>query len=132
MALRSLGFYMAASSAKAATGKLDWLKWLFVLILLVGTVVGNVYFDQYSMAVRAAAIIVVAIIMLLVAVRTRSGDAAWRFIKEARMEMRKVVWPTRQETTQTTLIVIVIVALMGLILWGVDTLFAYIVSMIIF
>lgn len=123
---------MAASSAKAATGKLDWLKWLFVLILLVGTVVGNVYFDQYSMAVRAAAIIVVAIIMLLVAVRTRSGDAAWRFIKEARMEMRKVVWPTRQETTQTTLIVIVIVALMGLILWGVDTLFAYIVSMIIF
>ncbi len=123
---------MSTSSAKASSGKLDWLKWLLVLIILAVAVVGNVYFDQYSSAIRAAAIIVLVIIMLLIAVTTKQGGAAWKFIKEARIEMRKVVWPTRQETTQTTLIVIVIVAIMGLILWGVDSLFAYIVSIIVF
>jgi preprotein translocase subunit SecE len=51
--------------------------------------------------------------------------------KEARIEIRKVVWPTRQETTQTTLIVVVMVILVGLILWAMDSTLSWSVSGII-
>jgi preprotein translocase subunit SecE len=51
--------------------------------------------------------------------------------KEARVEIRKVVWPTRQETTQTTLIVVAVVLVMSLLLWGVDSLLGWIVSLIV-
>lgn len=123
------------STQKPAQSSLffDGLKWLVVVALLALTVVGNIHYQaEYSPAIRAAVIIVVAIVMLLITVSTRKGGAVWGFLKAARMEMRKVVWPSRQETTQTTLIVIVLVAVMSLLLWGVDSLFAYIVTLIVF
>ena len=123
---------MAAQKPAQKNTAFDAIKWLGVAIVLVAAIVGNVYFDHYSAAIRAAVIIVVAIVMLLIAVTTAKGSAVWDFIKAARVEMRKVVWPTRQETTQTTILVIVVVAVMALILWGVDSLFAYIVSSIVF
>ena len=48
-----------------------------------------------------------------------------------RSEIRKVVWPTRQETTQTTLIVVAVVLVMALLLWGLDSLLGWLVSMIV-
>lgn len=109
----------------------DYLKWLVVLVLVVLSVVGNIHFDAYSSAIRAAAIIVVTIVALLVAVSTNHGAVAWRFLKDARMEMRKVVWPTRQETIQMTLIVAVIVIITALLLWAFDSIFALIISNIV-
>lgn len=106
-------------------------KWALVVALVAAAVVGNLYFSADSIAVRVAIMIVLAVAALLVAVTTFQGAAAWKFIKEARMEMRKVVWPTQQETVQTTLIVIVIVIIMALLLWGIDSLFALIVSNIV-
>ena len=52
-------------------------------------------------------------------------------MKEARIEIRKVVWPTRQETTQTTLIVVAVVLVMALLLWGLDSLLGWLVSLIV-
>lgn len=64
-----------------------------------------------------------------------SGGARWNFLaslaKEARVEIRKVVWPSRQETTQTTLIVVAVVLVMALLLWGLDSLLGWLVSMIV-
>ena len=107
------------------------LKWAVVVLMVIATVVGNLYFAAYPFAIRAAAIIVVAVLALLVAKTTTQGGFAWEFLKESRIEMRKVVWPTRQETLQTTGLVIVVVAIMSLILWGVDSLFALLISNII-
>ena len=59
------------------------------------------------------------------------GQAFFALAKEARAEIRKVVWPTRQETTQTTLIVVAVVLVMALLLWGLDTLLGWLVSMIV-
>jgi len=53
--------------------------------------------------------------------QTGKGRAAWRFFAEARAEVRKVVWPTRQETLQTSLAIFVGVFIMALILWAVDS-----------
>jgi preprotein translocase subunit SecE len=56
-----------------------------------------------------------------IALQTAPGRALWEFIADARMEVRKVVWPTRQETIQTTLIVMAMVVVVGLVLWLFDT-----------
>jgi len=76
----------------------------------------------------------VSALMLLalgVAATTTKGRAFLVLLKEANIERRKVVWPTRQETTQTTLIVIAVVILVAILLWGMDSLFAWVVSSVI-
>ena len=110
---------------------IDRLKWLAVLLIVIAMVVGNAYFSQYSLSIRVAAMIVAGIVALLIAKSTQKGQKAWAFMLETRIEMRKVVWPTRQETVQTTMVVIAIVVVMALILWGVDSLFALLISNIV-
>jgi preprotein translocase subunit SecE len=52
-------------------------------------------------------------------------------VKGSRTEIRKVVWPTRQETVQTTMIVVAFVVLVALLLWGLDSLLGWLVSLAI-
>lgn len=92
--------------------------------------VANAYFSQIPWAIRAAIGIVWLLILMAIALWTSQGQKAWKFIKAARVELRKVVWPTRQETTQTTLVVIVMVVVTAVFLWGIDTLFFWAVSLV--
>ncbi|MFA7555549.1 MAG: preprotein translocase subunit SecE [Spongiibacteraceae bacterium] len=112
-------------------GGVDSLKWLLVLVLIIAAVGGNVYYADQALMYRVLALLVIASIAAFVAVQTVQGAAFWKLAKEARTEIRKVVWPTRQETTQTTLIVVAFVILMSLILWGLDTLLGWLVSLAI-
>ena len=83
---------------------------------------------------RVAAVLALlglAVVAAFVAVQTTQGAAFWKLSKEARTEIRKVVWPTRQESTQTTLMVVAFVVVMALILWGLDTLLSWLASLII-
>ena len=119
---------MQQSQSKAT----NWFFWLVTLVLIVVAVAGNwLLAEQFSAPIRAVGVIIIVLVALFMWLRTNLGAAAWKLAKEARVEMRKVVWPTRQETLQTTLMVIVIVALLALILWGVDSVFALIISNII-
>jgi preprotein translocase subunit SecE len=123
---------MANMSAEKSVGTtLDWLKWSIVVALLAGSVVGNWYFQEVSLLIRVVAILAAAIVAGLIAVQTERGQGIWTLIKDARTEIRRVVWPTNQETTQTTLVVLVIVLVFALILWGLDSLLSWIVSSII-
>ena len=119
------------TAGAAANGLTNKLKWAVVVLMVVFAVVGNLHFAGSPLAIRAAALIVVGVVALFLAKTTSQGGMAWEFIKESRLEMRKVVWPTRQETIQTTGLVIAVVAIMSLILWGVDSIFALIISNII-
>lgn len=119
------------AEAVSQNKSLNGLKWSLVVILIAASVIGNLYFSADSLAIRATVLIVVFIVALLIAVNTSQGARAWGFIKESRAEMRKVVWPTRHETVQTTGIVIVIVIITALLLWGIDSLFALIISNIV-
>lgn len=110
---------------------LDTIKWVFVVLLVVAGVAGNIYFDDQSLLYRVLAMVAVAIVALLVALQTAQGDALWQLAKGSRAEIRKVVWPTRPEATQTTLIVVAFVVVMGLILWGLDSLIGKLVSLIL-
>ncbi len=117
------------SPVKQSSG-IDRLKWLLILILLIAGFVANSYFAQVPWPIRAAIGIVWLVILVAISLWTTQGQKAWAFIKAARVELRKVVWPTRQETTQTTLVVMAMVLVTALVLWGLDTLFFWAVSLV--
>lgn len=121
---------MNAKSETQGSG-LDSLKWLVVVALIVAAVGGNVYYADQSLLYRVLALLVIAIGAALVATQTVKGAAFWKLAKEARTEIRKVVWPSRQESTQTTLIVLAFVVVVALILWLLDTFLGYLVSLAI-
>lgn len=129
------GFYMSTVSDNHGTSKaLDKIKWLFVFILVVFVIWGNFYFAgpnsvyQPNVVVRIIGVILVAVLALLLAITTQKGKSLISFAKESRMELRKVVWPTRKEAIQTTLLIAVITIVVGLCLWGLDTFFFWAIS----
>ena len=109
-------------SNKAETSsRLDPLLWIVVVAIVLGGVYANSMFVAVNVLVRAVAGIALAGVFIAIAMQTERGRSAWDLAKEARVEVRKVIWPTRQETTQTTMIVVAVVILVGLILWGLDS-----------
>ena len=119
------------TSVENKAGSLDWLKWLVVAALLAGGVFANWYYQDEMLLLRVAGLLATAAVAILLALQTERGKAIWSLLKAARTEVRRVVWPTNQETTQTTLVVIAIVFVFALILWGLDSLLGWIVSSII-
>ncbi|WP_050660931.1 preprotein translocase subunit SecE [Gallaecimonas pentaromativorans] len=102
-------------------GALDVVLWILVVALLCGLVVVNHFYGQdTSMLIRAVIGVAAFAIAIGLAALTRKGKQALAFAKESRTEVRKVVWPTRQETVHTTLIIMAAVAVMGLLLWAMD------------
>jgi preprotein translocase subunit SecE len=110
---------------------LDGLKWFIVVALVAAGAVGNAYFGDESLLYRVLGLVAVAVVAAFVGVQTSRGRAFWALLKDARIEIRKVVWPSRQETTQTTLIVLALVFVVALILWGLDSLLGWVVSGVI-
>lgn len=108
--------------------KLDTLKWLVIFVCLLAGIYANHHFAEVEWALRAAVGIVLLCALLALALQTAVGRSAWVFVKSARTELHKVVWPTRQETVQTTLVVMAMVTIAALMLWGVDALFLWAVS----
>lgn len=118
-------------NAEAKEFRLDGLKWLFVVALVAAGVVANSYYSDISLLYRVLGLVVAGLIAAFVAVNTAKGNAFWSLLREAQVEVRKVVWPTRQETNQTTMIVVAVVLIMALILWGLDTFLGYLASLVI-
>jgi preprotein translocase subunit SecE len=122
---------MSGNSDIATESRLDGLKWSVVAVLVAVGVYGNYYFSAESLLARVVGLLVLAGIASYVALQTAKGGAFWSLVKDAKTEIRKVVWPTRQETLQTTLVVVVVVLIMGLILWALDSLLGWAVSSLI-
>jgi preprotein translocase subunit SecE len=117
--------------AEVKDSRFDLVKWLLVVALVAVGVVGNQIFAGESILYRVLALLALALVAGFVALQTAKGRAFFALLKDARGEIRKVVWPTRQETTQTTLIVVVVVLVMALVLWGLDSLLGWLVSLIV-
>lgn len=98
------------------------LKWTVVVALVALGIAGNYHYADQSLLVRVIVGFVVLIVASGVAFRTEGGKIFWEFAREAQIELRKVVWPTRKETVQTTTMVLAVVAIVALILWAVDIL----------
>ena len=119
------------AKVEAKESRLDLLKWLVVAVLVMVAVVANQYYSAQPIFYRVLGILVMAAVAGFIALQTVKGPAFFTLAKEARAEIRKVVWPSRQETTQTTLIVVAVVLVMALVLWRLDSLLGWLVSMIV-
>jgi preprotein translocase subunit SecE len=115
-------------SVETTASKYDAAKWTLVIALVAAAVVGNSYYAEQSLLYRVLGILVLAAVAGGVALQTAKGAAFWALVKGSRTEIRKVVWPTRQETVQTTMIVVGFVLLVALLLWGLDSFLGWVVS----
>lgn len=123
---------MSTGSTEASTqSPLDWLKWLVVVALVGGGVYGNWYFQNESLLYRVVGLLALAAVAIVVALQTDKGRSTWTLMKESRAEIRRVVWPKREELIQTTIIVLVLVLIFALILWLLDSGLGWLVSGII-
>ena len=109
-------------NAKAETGPsiLDTLKLVLAVAFLVGGIVGYYYYEDESILLRVAGVLAGVVMAAVLAMLTDKGRELWRFIQGSRIELRKVIWPTRQETLQTTLTVFVFVLILSIFFWGLD------------
>lgn len=105
---------------KTHGGNMDSLKWIIVFFLIAMGTIGNYQYSEEPLVLRVLAIMVLAAVTFAIAFKTQKGQKFWQFALEAKTELKKVVWPNRQETVQTTFMVLAIVAIVGLILWGID------------
>ena len=111
--------------------RLDWLKWVIVVALVAAGVIGNQYYSEQLLIYRVLALLAGAIVALLIAAQTAQGASLWNLLKESLVEVRRVVWPTVQETHQTTLIVLVVVIIMMIILAIFDSILSWLASIIL-
>ena len=109
----------------------DVLKWFVAAILLGAGLVGFYWFSEHSTLLRVIGLLLAVAAAVVVAVQTEKGRSTWDFMRDSRTEVRKVVWPTRKETSTTTAIVMGVVVVVGLFLWMLDTLFGKLVQMLL-
>ncbi len=109
------------TQAKEATSSIDVLKYILSLVLISAGVVAFYQFSEYSQLYRVLGMVAVVIVSLVIMMSTAVGQDSWVFAQEARQEVRKVVWPSRSETMQTTLMVFAMVIIVGFIIWLLDT-----------
>ena len=113
-----------------ALSRPDMMKLLAAGALVLVALVAFYVFANHSLLVRVIGLLLAGGAAAVLALRTEPGAETLEFIRGARAEVRKVVWPTRAETTQTTLVVIAMVVIMGLLLWMLDLLLLWLVRLI--
>ncbi len=120
-----------STKAEPKEYRLDAIKWLLVVAVVAVGVVGNSMYSAQPLLYRVLALVALGLVGLAVASQTAKGSALIQLLRESIVEVRKVVWPTKQETNQTTMLVVAVVIVMALILWGLDTVFGFVASKII-
>ncbi len=111
---------MVTKTEQTSSG-LDTLKLMMALDILLGGVVGFYYFEEESQLLRVIGMLAVVGIAFFIVSVTDIGRRSLGFVKDARVEVRKVVWPTRQETLQTTVAVLIMVVIVAIMLWLIDS-----------
>lgn len=119
------------SDTKTAIVRLDLIKMVVAALIVAAAVVGFYIYSDQSTPLRVAGLLAAVGVAAWIGLQTEPGRTLWNFILEAQLEVRKVVWPTRQETVQTTLLVIGVVILAALILWGLDSVLGWAVKKLI-
>ena len=121
---------MTELSNKEISSTLATLKMASAVAILLSSVFSFYYFAELSVLIRVLAVIFSVILSLIIFFSTQRGIIFWDFLQGSRVEMRKVVWPTKQETIQTTLTVFVFVLVLGIFFWLLDFLLLYITTSI--
>ncbi len=99
---------------------MDSVKLVIALLIAVAAMAAFYIYPEQSTLLRVGGLLLAAVVAVGIALKTAKGSNIWGFFHGSQIEVRKVVWPTRQETLQTTLIVVLVVVLVSIILWVLD------------
>jgi preprotein translocase subunit SecE len=108
------------AEAQTQTTVFDLVKYVFSALLGIAAVFAFYYFSELPLLYRVIGLLVVALVVLGLMLTTNLGRNTWAFFLESKQEVRKVIWPTRDETARTTMLVFAMVFTVGLILWLLD------------
>jgi len=108
----------------------DKVKWGLVASLLVVGALSHYQYVALPVTQLLIGWVLLGLLVLGICSTTAAGKAFIGFSKESQIELRKVVWPTRKESVQTTFIVLVVVLIMAMLLWGMDSVFLRVVGVI--
>lgn len=109
---------------------LDKIKLLVAVLVMVAGIAGFYTYADEALLYRVLALVAVFIVAFIIILQTQVGLGAWNFGRSAVLEVRKAVWPTRQETLQATIMVMVLVIIVGIILWLFDMMLLSAVQML--
>lgn len=108
---------------KAVSSHKDTALLLAAAVALLGGMFAFYYYEvQFNALVRVLILLGGAAVALALAYQTALGKTLWGYVVGSRIEMRKIVWPSKQESIQATLMIAVVVLIMALLLWGLDSL----------
>ena len=117
---------------KGSTSKtLDNLKWLLALLVFGAAVVGNSYFVEVAFLYRVLGVVGLIGLGIFFMALTDFGKSSIKLMTESRTELRRVVWPTRVETTQTFLVVFIAMLVITLLLWGLESILSWLTKLIL-
>jgi preprotein translocase subunit SecE len=115
------------TQTEPAASVADIVKQVFSVVFVVAGIAAfyyfsadHSYFKEIRLLYRVLGLVVVVLAVLGMMLTTGLGRTVWSFVLESKQEVRKVVWPTRDETMRTTLLVFAMVFIVGLILWLLD------------
>jgi preprotein translocase subunit SecE len=112
---------MSAQAETSESGILDTVKLLLAAGVVLGGLFGYYWYPTWPLPVRVLLVLAGAIVGVGIGMTSTQGRRLWAFIQGSRIEIRKVVWPTRQETTQTAIAVFVFTLIMSIFFWGLDS-----------
>ena len=113
---------MTTQTETSQSGFLDTIKLLLAAAILVGGLYGFYFYENdLALPLRVLMVLGGAGVGIAFAMTSTQGHRLWHFIQGSRVEIRKVVWPTRQETTQTAIAVFVFTIVMALFFWALDS-----------
>ncbi len=118
------------SSVETVPGAGDKLRWWLAIAIIIAGVAANLYFvDTYPTIIRVLMVLGGVLVGGFVGYTTHKGKEFAKFVKNANIERQKIVWPTKNETVQTTIMVLILVVIIGFFLflvdWGFSSLIEY-------
>jgi preprotein translocase subunit SecE len=126
---------VAPAETKKKTGNgLNVFLWIMIAVAIAAAVLGNYYFSQPAtlqpLYIRIALVLGCIAVAMVCGLLTTSGKKFLKFSKDARGELRRVTWPTREETTKSAIGVAVVVFIIAIFLWFSDVVIGFIVNLI--
>jgi preprotein translocase subunit SecE len=105
---------------QVTASKFDVIKFVLIALLFISGFVANYHYAQVPWPIIAVGWLILVCIAAVIALQTVLGRRFWKFVREARAELRKVVWPSRKQIFQVTLMVIGVVIAFAIVMWILD------------
>ena len=109
----------------------DKIKWLLAMGIFSVAVVGNGYYTEVAFLYRVLAVVTLFLVATFILANTVFGKGAVKLMRESRTEMRRVVWPSRIETTQTFMVVFDSIVVLCLFFWALESLLSWLTKLIL-